>query len=302
MADVTTAYASPATASGTGWSASDAGTLVNALATSNDVWAQHAATVSDFLFAGNLSLAIPADRKVKQVDVAIEGGTGSLDIPGDVRTAGFFLTLDGSTPYGSEVLWDCTPGTTDLSGTISFTGLKLTPAQVNAATFGILVKRGTTTTGTEVPRRFDRLQIRAVHTEANVGGGQNNIRPPKEWHLMDHASAAKRGYTVLFFEDSEGNPTNNRAEEAMPSVTASNDIFANAPKGTRVIMLTLRTAGITMRFDGGAATASANGQDFSADPGQPYVFYATQSDARKMNAIAQSGTPTGWISYLGLAG
>jgi len=90
------------------------------------------------------------------------------------------------------------------------------------------------------------------------------------------------------------------SDEAMPAATASTSIFANAPEGTKEIWLTLRTAGLTLTFDGGAATAGANGNDFAADASTPYVFEEmTQAQALAVKAIQNGGTATGWIVYWG---
>ena len=56
--------------------------------------------------------------------------------------------------------------------------------------------------------------------------------------------------------------------EAMPSgISSSAAIFANAPAGTKEIWFTVRTAPLTMRTDGSAATAGVNGQDFAVSSG-----------------------------------
>lgn len=89
------------------------------------------------------------------------------------------------------------------------------------------------------------------------------------------------------------------ADEALPSVAASAAIFANAPSGTKVIWLTLRTAGITMTFDAGAATAGANGHDFANGSSAPYAFALNQEQALLVRAIQNGGTATGWITYRG---
>ncbi len=94
------------------------------------------------------------------------------------------------------------------------------------------------------------------------------------------------GYTTLF-------------AEALPAVSASTQIFANAPEGTAQVWLTIRTAGLTIRTDGSAATAGANGHDFSSDGSTPYVFSLNRAAALLVKAIQNGGTATGWIAYRG---
>lgn len=87
--------------------------------------------------------------------------------------------------------------------------------------------------------------------------------------------------------------------EALPSVTASTQIFANAPANTKEIWLTLRTAGITLRTDGGVATAAGNGNDFAKDSPAPLVLIMNQTQALLVRAIANGGASTGYITYRG---
>lgn len=85
--------------------------------------------------------------------------------------------------------------------------------------------------------------------------------------------------------------------EAMPSCATSTQIFANAPANTKEIWLTIRTAGLTLRTDGGEATAGANGSDFAADASTPYVFSDDRADLLAYRAIQNGGTATGWIEF-----
>ena len=88
--------------------------------------------------------------------------------------------------------------------------------------------------------------------------------------------------------------------EAMPALTTSTQIFANAPAGTKAIYLTVRTAGITMTFDGTtAATASVVGHDFNTGASAPYVLSLNQTQALLVRAIQQSATAAGYITYRG---
>lgn len=84
------------------------------------------------------------------------------------------------------------------------------------------------------------------------------------------------------------------SEEALPTVSSSTQIFANCPDNTVLILLTIRTVGLTMRFDGNAATAGANGIDYKSDS---YEITISKSNALKVRAIQNGGTATGYISY-----
>lgn len=84
-------------------------------------------------------------------------------------------------------------------------------------------------------------------------------------------------------------------EEALPSTTASAQIFANAPTRAKVAMLTLRSGGLSVRFDGNTATSSA-GQEFG--PGR-YEFVMRVDGLKRIRAIDSSvyGAPSGYITY-----
>ncbi|HUD21062.1 MAG TPA: hypothetical protein VMQ44_03295 [Candidatus Saccharimonadales bacterium] len=88
--------------------------------------------------------------------------------------------------------------------------------------------------------------------------------------------------------------------EALPTVSSSTQIFANAPATTKQIWFTIRTAPVTLRTDGGTATAGANGCDFAPNAlSSPYVFDMNQTVALLVRAIQNGGTATGWIIYRG---
>lgn len=88
-------------------------------------------------------------------------------------------------------------------------------------------------------------------------------------------------------------------EEALPIVATSTQLFANAPVGTMMITLTLRTQGISMRFDGNVATV-ANGHDYAVW-GTPHTLKVTQAQALLARAIQMGASATGWITYWGIA-
>jgi len=89
--------------------------------------------------------------------------------------------------------------------------------------------------------------------------------------------------------------------KALPAVSASTAIFSDVPAGTQLILLTLRGAGVTMRFDGQAATAGVNGHDYGVTTNQqPYEFLLNPTAAALVRVIQNGGTATGWITYMGL--
>lgn len=118
-----------------------------------------------------------------------------------------------------------------------------------------------------------------------------------EEESMDYHRAAKAGgYRVLL-------------EEAMPSISSSTQIFANAPAGTVFIDVRVDTADLVIRFNTAAvsggvmtdtisAATTSNGLKFFANerPRLPM----NQQTAKRARAIQSGGTTTGWIVYWGL--
>ena len=93
--------------------------------------------------------------------------------------------------------------------------------------------------------------------------------------------------------------------EAMPSVSASTAIFANAPAATKEIRMTVRTAAITMTGPAGSNTVPVTatttvGLDFAVNSASsPYVIETNATIAKAMRAIQNGGTAAGYIEYWG---
>lgn len=85
------------------------------------------------------------------------------------------------------------------------------------------------------------------------------------------------------------------SDEALPSVSSSTALFANAPANTRKIVLTIRVATLSLRFSGKATTA--NGHDFAVGT---HDLLMNQGAAQACRAIESGGTTTGFITYFGV--
>lgn len=89
------------------------------------------------------------------------------------------------------------------------------------------------------------------------------------------------------------------SDESLPDLTASTQLFANAPEGTKEIWLTVRTATLTMTLDGSNATTT-NGHDFAVNSSStPYVLPLNQAQAKLCRAIRNGGATAGHITYRG---
>lgn len=110
------------------------------------------------------------------------------------------------------------------------------------------------------------------------------LSPSKKLGMADLHTAAQGSWTCLL-------------EEALPSIAASTQVFANAPAKTVMIRFTLRSQGATARFDGNAATAGANGIDLASNA--TYELPLTKEAALKVRMIQAAATATGWVQYYG---
>lgn len=86
------------------------------------------------------------------------------------------------------------------------------------------------------------------------------------------------------------------SEAALASIAASANPFGTVPENVLAVEITLRGGGMTMRLDGVAATAQANGIDY---PAGSHVLYLAARDMARAQAIQFGGTTTGWVRFLG---
>jgi hypothetical protein len=85
--------------------------------------------------------------------------------------------------------------------------------------------------------------------------------------------------------------------EAMPSMAASNDVFKNAPLGTREVTFSIRAQAVTVRSDGELVTAGANGRTLAVGH---YIWQLDQSALKLIRMIQESATATGYVEYWGV--
>jgi hypothetical protein len=98
---------------------------------------------------------------------------------------------------------------------------------------------------------------------------------------MDYAAAKQGGYRCI-------------SGEALPAVSASTQIFANAPAGTTVVELTVRAQALRLTFDGTTAATATVGQDY---PIGNHRLFLNSEQAKRVRAIQAAATATGYITY-----
>lgn len=282
----TTAYAFPGTVTSTAGWAADSGTLVTCLASSDDVRATHAAAAvdGDYLECTNFGFSLPAGAVVTSAELHTEDITASLLKAGEVPMTGAYLTLNGTSNTGVEKTWLTTqsslPGA-DGTQTVTWSGLSLTAAQVNASTFGVRIHRGTDTTppdiGAESGRAIDVVKLRLTYSI--VPGGE-------EEDTMDLYMTGKQGGVECLLT------------EAVPAISSSTSIFANVPDGTIYVEFEFRSQNAYINWSGTATTSAGGGILYTA--GTVYRRPLTKEKATTVKAIEAGATATGTIAYFGI--
>ena len=89
-------------------------------------------------------------------------------------------------------------------------------------------------------------------------------------------------------------------DEVLPSLATAAQIFANAPAGTRTILLTVEDQNIRLRFAGSGNDPVAGGIGQLFPVGQ-YELTRTQAQALEIYAVEEAATAAGTITYLGEA-
>ena len=92
-------------------------------------------------------------------------------------------------------------------------------------------------------------------------------------------------------------------EEALPTVSSSTAIFANAPSGTKSISICVRTKAIGLTFDGTTVPTASGGAvvvGLDIPIGGPYTLELNRTQALLVRAIESGATATGYIVYWGV--
>jgi hypothetical protein len=124
------------------------------------------------LFITVFGFAIPSGATITGIEVEVEGNGANATAAN--RSIAIGMTKDGTTLAGSRLATQNLPQTTD--GVLTFgnsTNLfstTLTAAEVNASTWGIMLRAGNTNTG---QRAIDRVRVRVYFNRANGPLGSN---------------------------------------------------------------------------------------------------------------------------------
>lgn len=150
--------------------------------------------------------------------------------------------------------------------------LKSNPSDVGAV-LGLTADDSVSVTG-DWPR-VDRLALRVTVWEPSGG------------LLLDRELFKHGGLVCLL-------------EEAIPTISSSTAIFANAPTGTKAILMSVYSGGadVLVMLDGGTALTTKGLRYYAGDSAQ--LIPIAYDQALLAKAIQSAATATGWIVYLGL--
>lgn len=169
-----TSWNVPSAVTGTGWSAVPSGTLVDAVALSDDVRAEHA-TAADYLICSDFGFSLGGSDVVEGIEVEIESSTGApIAQPGGLPYVGARLSKDATSPVGNEreVESDYPSDLTEIAGSSTdLWAATFSPAEINASGFAVLLKRGSSSA--EVPTRgrtIDRVRVRIFYSSTGGAG------------------------------------------------------------------------------------------------------------------------------------
>jgi len=175
-----TAWCTPRTVTGTGWTASDAGTLLHAVTVNElSVYATHNAPVTDVLYCTNFDFGLTGTETIEGLEIRI---TCAIDLP--IALAGQLPgllvkgTADSVTLLGTGS--DCYPLSTTmtqftLGGPLDTLGNAWAGIDVGGnPLFGFGMKASTDVSYIEAParkRRIDYVEARVHYSAATSVGG-----------------------------------------------------------------------------------------------------------------------------------
>ncbi len=159
-------WVSPGTVTGTSWSASDAGTLLNAVTSDDNVWAQSAGTNVNYLICSGFGITLPAGAIIEGHEVRIRASV----VGAYVGTAliGVRLSKDAANPEGNERTGTITgyPPDVDVvlgSPTDLWAGGWI-DTEVEAGTFALLIRLGTGSASV-TDYQVDEVDVKVYYSE-----------------------------------------------------------------------------------------------------------------------------------------
>lgn len=154
------------------WTASDAGTLLDAVTTDNDIWAQSAGSNTNYLICSNYSISLPAGAVIEGHEVRIRGAVVGAFV--GIALIGVRLSKDAANPTGNERTGVINAYPPDSEVTLgSPTDLWAggwIDTEVEDAGFALLIRLGTGSASVS-NYQIDDVDVKVYYSEPTVGVG-----------------------------------------------------------------------------------------------------------------------------------
>lgn len=178
ISTVTTSYTVPTAATGTNW------TNPTNVYASDDSRAVYANTTQNDLKITGFNMEVPDDAIILGVEVSVEGN--GTDATAANRSIEIGMTKDGSTLAGSRLASQNLNQTTDTTLTFgtaaNLFSTTLTADEVQASTWGILLRAGNTNAGA---RNIDQVKVRVTYTPVGTVDGFDYFDSSGAIHLVE---------------------------------------------------------------------------------------------------------------------
>lgn len=167
-----TGWIAPGTVTGTSWSASDAGTLLNAVTSDDNIWAQSAGTNVNYLICSGFGITLPAGAVIEGHEVRIRAAV----LGAYVGTAliGVRLSKDAANPEGNERTATIDAYPPDVENTLGsptdmWAGGWI-DTEVEAGTFALLIRLGTGSASV-TNYQVEDVDVKVYYSLSAAGGG-----------------------------------------------------------------------------------------------------------------------------------
>jgi len=239
----------------------------------------------------NFGFTVPAGATIVGVEVG-NYRSRSVSTGGAVsdtdNTMTLSLTKNGASATGTGTTVDYLPlldggyANRPQGSNADLWGTTLTPSEVNNTNFGVIFTLN----------KFDEVGVDRIEIDyVTVTVHYNAPDPiPVEGSTEDESLDLARIVQEGGFQCLGG--------EAIPDLTTAATLFRTVPTGTLFALVTVRTATMTVTFDGVTTPTTTVGNDYAVGT---YHFIHTREYLKKIKAIENGGDTAGYIQYFGKA-
>jgi hypothetical protein len=257
---------SPSAASGTNW------TNPTNVYSSNDSRASYANTAQNALAVTGFSFSIPSNATIVGIEVLIEGqGSSSTAANRNIQPG---LTKNGSALVGTRATAQNLALNSDTTLTFgsasSLWGTTWTYSEINASTFGALVRVGNTNNST---RQVDHVQIRVTYSQAFTQSASDSLAIGEaEAHVLQLNKSVSDALTVS--ESRSGATTFNRSSTDPVTLGESTGRVATLARSSSDALSLGESSGKVSTFN----RASSDAMGLGESTGRAATFNRSSSD------------------------